>query len=67
MSTTSINSAAPGRSLLQGETEQRMHVEDIYEVHVRHQDGALVPMRTLATVETVLGPGYVYAITICAR
>jgi HAE1 family hydrophobic/amphiphilic exporter-1 len=45
--------------VLQGETEQRMHVEDIYDVHVATKDGALVPMRALATVEPVLGPGYV--------
>jgi hydrophobe/amphiphile efflux-1 (HAE1) family protein len=45
--------------VLQGETEQRMHVEDIYDVRVPTKDGALVPIRTLATVEPVLGPGYV--------
>jgi hydrophobic/amphiphilic exporter-1 (mainly G- bacteria), HAE1 family len=45
--------------VLQGETEQRMHVEDIYDVHVPTKDGTLVPIRTLATVEAVLGPGYV--------
>jgi multidrug efflux pump subunit AcrB len=45
--------------VLQGETEQRMHVEDIYDVRVPTKDGSLVPIRTLATVEPVLGPGYV--------
>jgi HAE1 family hydrophobic/amphiphilic exporter-1 len=45
--------------VMQGETRQRMAVEDIYEVHVRTADGAMVPVRTLATVETVLGPAFV--------
>ena len=46
--------------ILQAETAQRMHVDDIFEVHVRAANGALVPIRTLATVENVLGPGYIY-------
>ena len=46
--------------ILQAETAQRMDVEDIFEVHVRAANGALVPIRTLATVENVLGPGYIY-------
>ncbi|HEX4171770.1 MAG TPA: multidrug efflux RND transporter permease subunit [Acetobacteraceae bacterium] len=45
--------------LLQGETEQRMRIEDIYDVHVPTKGGTLVPIRALATVERVLGPGYV--------
>jgi hydrophobic/amphiphilic exporter-1 (mainly G- bacteria), HAE1 family len=46
--------------ILQAETRQRMDVDDIFEVHVRAANGALVPIRTLATVESVLGPGYIY-------
>ncbi len=46
--------------ILQAETPQRMDVDDIFEVHVRAANGALVPIRTLATVENVLGPGYIY-------
>ena len=46
--------------MLQAETAERMHVDDIFEVHVRAASGALVPIRTLATVENVLGPGYIY-------
>ncbi|MGC2521295.1 MAG: efflux RND transporter permease subunit, partial [Stellaceae bacterium] len=46
--------------ILQAETAQRMQPDDIYEVHVRAANGALVPIRTLATVENVLGPGYIY-------
>ncbi len=46
--------------VLQAETAQRMQLEDIFEVHVRAKTGALVPIRSLATVENVLGPGYIY-------
>ncbi len=46
--------------VLQAETRQRMHIDDIFEVHVRAANGALVPIRTLATIENVLGPGYIY-------
>jgi HAE1 family hydrophobic/amphiphilic exporter-1 len=46
--------------ILQAETDQRMHPEDIFEVHVRAANGALVPIRTLATIENVLGPSYIY-------
>ena len=46
--------------ILQAETAQRMQPEDIFEVHVRAKTGALVPIRSLATVENVLGPGYIY-------
>ena len=46
--------------VLQAETAQRMHPTDIFEVHVRAANGALVPIRTLATAENVLGPGYIY-------
>jgi hydrophobe/amphiphile efflux-1 (HAE1) family protein len=46
--------------ILQAETPQRMDPEDIFEVHVRASNGALVPIRTLATIENVLGPGYIY-------
>ena len=59
--------------MLQAETTQRMHVDDIFEVHVRAANGALVPLRTLATIKTVLGPGYIYrydnlrAVTIQGR
>ena len=59
--------------MLQAETKQRMDVEDIFEVNVRAANGALVPLRTLATVKTVLGPGYIYrydnlrAVTIQGR
>ena len=37
-----------------------MHVDDIFEIHVRAANGALVSLRSLATVENVLGPGYIY-------
>jgi hydrophobic/amphiphilic exporter-1 (mainly G- bacteria), HAE1 family len=59
--------------ILQAETAQRMHVDDIFEVHVRAANGALIPIRALATVENVLGPGYIYrfdnlrAVTIQGR
>src|SRR5487761_292681 len=59
--------------ILQAETKQRMDVDDIFEVHVRAANGVLVPLRTLATVKTVLGPGYIYrydnlrAVTIQGR
>ncbi|MBV8737215.1 MAG: efflux RND transporter permease subunit [Alphaproteobacteria bacterium] len=46
--------------ILQAETPQRMHIDDVFEVHVRAANGALVPIRTLATIENVLGPGYIY-------
>ncbi len=46
--------------ILQAETRQRMNPDDIFEVHVRAANGALVPIRTLATTENVLGPGYIY-------
>jgi HAE1 family hydrophobic/amphiphilic exporter-1 len=46
--------------ILQAEPGQRMHVEDIFEVHVRAANGALVPIRTLATIENILGPSYIY-------
>jgi multidrug efflux pump len=46
--------------VLQAETAQRMQPNDIFEVHVRAANGALVPIRTLATIENVLGPGYIY-------
>jgi hydrophobic/amphiphilic exporter-1 (mainly G- bacteria), HAE1 family len=46
--------------ILQAEAAQRMHPEDIFEVHVRAANGALVPIRSLATVENVLGPSYIY-------
>ncbi len=46
--------------ILQAETAQRMQPDDIFEVHVRATNGALVPIRSLATVENVLGPGYIY-------
>jgi hydrophobic/amphiphilic exporter-1 (mainly G- bacteria), HAE1 family len=46
--------------ILQAETAQRMQLEDIFDVHVRAKTGALVPIRSLATVENVLGPGYIY-------
>jgi HAE1 family hydrophobic/amphiphilic exporter-1 len=46
--------------ILQAETAQRMDVDDIFEVHVRAANGALVPIRSLATVENVLGPSYLY-------
>jgi hydrophobic/amphiphilic exporter-1 (mainly G- bacteria), HAE1 family len=46
--------------ILQAETQQRMDPEDIFEVHVRAANGSLVPIRTLATIENVLGPGYIY-------
>ncbi len=46
--------------VLQAETAQRMQPDDIFEVHVRAKTGALVPIRSLATVENVLGPGYIY-------
>jgi AcrB/AcrD/AcrF family len=42
--------------ILKAETAQRMQLEDIFEVHVRAKTGALVPIRSLATVENVLGP-----------
>jgi hydrophobic/amphiphilic exporter-1 (mainly G- bacteria), HAE1 family len=59
--------------MLQAETAQRMHVDDIFEVHVRAANGALVSLRALATIENVLGPGYIYrfnnlrAVTIQGR
>jgi hydrophobic/amphiphilic exporter-1 (mainly G- bacteria), HAE1 family len=46
--------------VLQAETAERMQPDDIFEVHVRGANGALVPIRTLATTESVLGPGYIY-------
>ncbi|MBV8118498.1 MAG: efflux RND transporter permease subunit [Alphaproteobacteria bacterium] len=46
--------------ILQAEATERMHPEDIFEVHVRAANGSLVPIRTLATTENVLGPGYIY-------
>ncbi len=46
--------------VLQAETAERMQPDDIFEVHVRATNGALVPIRTLATIENVLGPGYIY-------
>ncbi len=46
--------------ILQAEAAQRMHIDDIFEVHVRASNGALVPIRSLATIENVLGPGYIY-------
>jgi hydrophobic/amphiphilic exporter-1 (mainly G- bacteria), HAE1 family len=46
--------------VLQAEAGERMHVDDIFEVHVRAANGSLVPIRALATTESVLGPGYIY-------
>ena len=43
--------------ILQAETTQRMHVDDIFEVHVRAANGALVPLRTLATDQDRARPG----------
>jgi multidrug efflux pump subunit AcrB len=51
--------------ILEAEAAQRMNVDDIFEVDVPAANGTLVPIRTLATVENVLGPGY--DSTICGR
>ena len=41
---------------LQGETGDRDEVPDIYRIHVRNRDGAMVPVRSFAEIRTIVGP-----------
>ncbi len=41
---------------LQAETDYRSKVDDIYQIHVKNSQGAMVPIRALADVRLVLGP-----------
>ena len=41
---------------IQGEEGDRDSIEDIYRIHVRNRDGAMVPLRSFAEVRTIIGP-----------
>jgi hydrophobe/amphiphile efflux-1 (HAE1) family protein len=41
---------------VQGEGKDRDEVPDIYRIHVKNRDGAMVPLRSLADVRVILGP-----------
>ena len=41
---------------VQAEAEDRGSIDDIYRIHVRGADGAMIPMRSLAEVRIVEGP-----------
>ena len=44
------------RVMLQAQTPFRTDIGDISRIHVRTADGEMVPLRTLVTVDTILGP-----------
>ncbi|WP_299812884.1 efflux RND transporter permease subunit [uncultured Roseibium sp.] len=44
------------RVMIQAEGEYRDRVEDIDRLYVRATDGTMVPMRSIVTTETILGP-----------
>jgi hydrophobe/amphiphile efflux-1 (HAE1) family protein len=44
------------RVYVQAEADRRSNPDDIGKLYVRSQDGEMVPLRTLVTVESVLGP-----------
>ncbi len=41
---------------LQAETQFRSKVEDIYDLYTKNKDGDMVPLKTLLTTKTILGP-----------
>ncbi len=45
--------------MIQAEAENRNNVEDVNNLHVVSESGAMVPLRTLLTSRTVLGPDMV--------
>jgi len=44
------------RVLVQAEADERANPEDILDIYVRNADGAMIPLRTMLTVEPILGP-----------
>ena len=44
------------RVMVQAETQYRSRPDDIFELYVRNADGQMVPLSTLVTSQTVLGP-----------
>ena len=44
------------RVMLQAESQFRSRIEDIDRIHVRNADGDMVPLRTLVSVDPILGP-----------
>jgi hydrophobe/amphiphile efflux-1 (HAE1) family protein len=42
--------------LVQGEAQDRRSEEDLWKIQVRNARGAMVPLRAIATVRTVVGP-----------
>jgi len=45
--------------MIQAEAENRNNVEDVNNLHVGSESGAMIPLRTLLTSRTVLGPDMV--------
>ncbi|HEX8026899.1 MAG TPA: multidrug efflux RND transporter permease subunit [Vicinamibacterales bacterium] len=41
---------------VQGEPNDRNQVNDIFRIHVRNRDGAMVPLRAVGDVKSLLGP-----------
>ena len=41
---------------IQAETDYRARIEDIYQIYVKNRQGEMVPMRSLAEAQLVLGP-----------
>ena len=41
---------------IEGEAGERRDINDIWQIYVRNKAGAMVPMRSIATARTVLGP-----------
>ncbi len=41
---------------IQAAAKYRRNIKNIYELHVRNNDGEMVPLRTLVTAKTILGP-----------
>jgi hydrophobe/amphiphile efflux-1 (HAE1) family protein len=41
---------------IQAEASDRQHVDDIYRIHVRSNDGKMIPMRSLVEAKVVVGP-----------
>jgi len=41
---------------VEGESADRRDIDDIWQIYVRNQSGGMVPMRSIATQRTVIGP-----------
>ena len=51
-----------GRSfqvVAQAEADQRAAIDDIFRIHVRNRDGAMVPLRAFAEPQPIVGPQFV--------